>query len=239
MKISSLSIPKYRDLHAGGDDTTLILPGLLAVFDGASSPVTGAGGESTGKAASVAAANTVAGMVLEGSFMDAEAGEICDRIRIAIAEAQRRFPEGAHPATTMSAVAFGAGKLRILSVGDSGVRINGSEVYRHLKPIDDIWTMGRVLCFKALSRRHTDMDAVEAMARRCAFQGLDRARAENVLTEAEAKAIHAETLAAHAAAVLARYKQPRLYRQVADLPRNRNGKIDRRAIRAGWPPETP
>lgn len=47
-----------------------------------------------------------------------------------------------------------------------------------------------------------------------------------------------EALAAHAATALARYKQPRIWRRLPDLPRNPNGKIDRRAIRAAWPPET-
>lgn len=48
----------------------------------------------------------------------------------------------------------------------------------------------------------------------------------------------AEALAAHAATALARYKQPRIYRQVSALPRNRNGKIDRRSLRQDWPQET-
>ncbi len=39
-------------------------------------------------------------------------------------------------------------------------------------------------------------------------------------------------LAAHAKAHLARYKQPRLFRQVASLPRTANGKINRTALRA-------
>ncbi len=38
-------------------------------------------------------------------------------------------------------------------------------------------------------------------------------------------------LAAHCAARLARYKQPRLFRRVAALPRNANGKIARKALR--------
>ena len=45
-------------------------------------------------------------------------------------------------------------------------------------------------------------------------------------------------LAAHAGASLARYKQPRIYRRIDALPRNANGKIDRRALRACWPAET-
>lgn len=86
---------------------------------------------------------------------------------------------------------------------------------------------------------------VEAAMAGCPAAGEVAAVEIRVSTEATVIALAhtgpatAETLAAHAAAVLARYKQPRLYRQVADLPRNRNGKIDRRAIRAGWPPEAP
>ncbi|MGD9918399.1 MAG: class I adenylate-forming enzyme family protein [Paenirhodobacter sp.] len=47
-----------------------------------------------------------------------------------------------------------------------------------------------------------------------------------------------EAMLAHAGAHLARYKQPRICRPVAALPRNRNGKIDRRALRDTWPEET-
>jgi acyl-CoA synthetase (AMP-forming)/AMP-acid ligase II len=43
-------------------------------------------------------------------------------------------------------------------------------------------------------------------------------------------------LAAHAAAVLARHKQPRLYVPVPALPRGSNGKILRRPLR-DWRPE--
>jgi acyl-coenzyme A synthetase/AMP-(fatty) acid ligase len=45
-----------------------------------------------------------------------------------------------------------------------------------------------------------------------------------------------EALEAHAAAHLARYKQPRLFQPFPALPHNRNGKIDRRALRLSWPP---
>lgn len=45
-----------------------------------------------------------------------------------------------------------------------------------------------------------------------------------------------EALVAHAGAHLARYKQPRIYQHFSTLPRNRNGKIDRKALRQLWPP---
>ena len=43
------------------------------------------------------------------------------------------------------------------------------------------------------------------------------------------------TLRAHAEAVLARYKQPRIYAHLPALPHNANGKINRRALRLDWP----
>ena len=44
-----------------------------------------------------------------------------------------------------------------------------------------------------------------------------------------------DALTQHAHEHLARYKQPRIFQHFADLPRNRNGKIDRKALRAAWP----
>lgn len=44
-----------------------------------------------------------------------------------------------------------------------------------------------------------------------------------------------DALAAHAAATLARYKQPRLYIATDALPRGANNKLNRRMLREGWP----
>ena len=43
-----------------------------------------------------------------------------------------------------------------------------------------------------------------------------------------------EALAEHAKACLARYKQPRIFRHVPEIPKNPNGKLNRRALREGW-----
>jgi acyl-coenzyme A synthetase/AMP-(fatty) acid ligase len=43
-----------------------------------------------------------------------------------------------------------------------------------------------------------------------------------------------ETLAAHGAAQLARYKQPRLFVARDALPKGPNNKLNRRALREGW-----
>jgi len=48
-----------------------------------------------------------------------------------------------------------------------------------------------------------------------------------------------DALTQHAARSLARYKQPRAYHHMAQLPRNANGKLNRRALRALIAPSTP
>lgn len=49
-----------------------------------------------------------------------------------------------------------------------------------------------------------------------------------------AEALPEASLAAHAEARLARYKQPRVYVPLAELPRGANAKLNRRALRALW-----
>lgn len=87
--------------------------------------------------------------------------------------------------------------------------------------------------------RVSPVEVEAAMAR---FPGL----AEAAVTEVEVKPgvcviacfytaaapISAEALAAHAAAHLARYKQPRLFHHLPALPRGANAKLNRRALRA-------
>ncbi|MGB1209269.1 MAG: benzoate--CoA ligase, partial [Paracoccaceae bacterium] len=43
--------------------------------------------------------------------------------------------------------------------------------------------------------------------------------------------IAADSLSTHCATYLARYKQPRMFRHVTALPRNANGKIQRKHLR--------
>jgi len=63
-----------------------------------------------------------------------------------------------------------------------------------------------------------------------------------VCVYAAAQPLQQDTLAQHAAHALARYKQPRAYHHMAQLPRNANGKLNRRALRtliAALAPTTP
>ena len=71
-------------------------------------------------------------------------------------------------------------------VGDSGVRVNGKDIYRHLKGIDDVSAAARVEVFKLLVNRGRDEDETELAARRAIFQGFDTCVAEAVLSEKDA-----------------------------------------------------
>lgn len=82
---------------------------------------------------------------------------------------------------------------------------------------------------------------VEAVMATCPEAGEVAAVEISVSAEASVIALahtgpaSAEALAAHAKAHLARYKQPRIWRRIDSLPHNRNGKIDRKHLRAHWP----
>jgi len=58
----------------------------------------------------------------------------------------------------------------------------------------------------------------------------------SIIALAYTGAATADSLAAHAAEHLARYKQPRVFQKFSSLPHNRNGKIDRKSLRQTWPP---
>jgi hypothetical protein len=58
---------------------------------------------------------------------------------------------------------------RFLSLGDSGIRINGARVLKHEKLIDSISTEVRVSIFKILAEKFNDPDEHELMTRQAIF----------------------------------------------------------------------
>lgn len=189
MKISSHSAPKYRNLSARGDDTSLILPGLIGVFDGATSAMID--GQSPGRIASEAAASAIAELAVSASIPDMDIASICASITERMIAESRAIPSDIYMATTMAAVAFGKEEVRLMVVGDSGIRVNGQTIYRHLKKIDDVTTNARVKCFSILADkiRQDDKDHVEMLARRASYIGLAKASREDILTSREAEQI--------------------------------------------------
>ncbi|MCV0428384.1 MAG: hypothetical protein K5905_23245 [Roseibium sp.] len=185
MQISSLTFPKDRTGRQAGDDSLLILPGICGVFDGASSGATGPG-MSPGQAASRAAASVLGEFAATRTMTDIPAGEIFSAVRERISQTERLLGNTFRASTTMAAAFFGVDKIRLLVVGDSGIRINGDQVYRRLKHIDDLSTTARIEVFNMLNHKERSTDEVEAQTRRISFQGLDYGVREGLLTEDDA-----------------------------------------------------
>jgi len=72
---------------------------------------------------------------------------------------------------------------RFLSLGDSGIRINGSRVLKHEKLLDSISTEVRVSIFKTLAEKFDDPDEHELMTRQAIFLGLAEAQSRGLLSE--------------------------------------------------------
>lgn len=195
MKITSLSVPKDRSLAVPSDDTLLILPDLLGVFDGATSPQKARASVSSGRLASQAAASAVAGLSLAEDLLTLPAARIFAAISQRIgAENARRNMDG-KPSTTMALAVIGATEIRFVIVGDSGIRANGAQLIHRQKPIDDISTQNRLAIHAVLSRRMDDPDEIERLVRLTLFDGYVAAVAAGVLTTAEADGLCDEMLA--------------------------------------------
>ena len=178
MKIESGTTPKYRDLSQPGDDVLVVLPQCLyAVFDGATDT---AGvmvqGESPGRLAARQAALAMVRYASEPDHVLAPAQELMAAMNRSIAHGLQAAGAGSVRAGTTVAMVEDAGdQLHLLIVGDSGIRINGTELLRFNKDIDLIYTAGRVAVFRLLQARGWAGDALEQQTRQLVFKGLARA----------------------------------------------------------------
>lgn len=195
MKISSFTLPKDRNLRVPNDDTVLILPGLLGVFDGATSPQKARPAASSGRIASQAAAVAVAGLSLTEDLATLAPASVFAAISARIRAASAKAGMEGKPSTTMALAVLAEDHLRFLSVGDSGFRVNGSQIIRREKPIDDVSTLNRLAVHAILSARHDDPDEVERLSRGVSFEGHAEAVEHGVLTAAEAGAIRDDLVA--------------------------------------------
>ena len=168
MQIELANISKYRTGNRLGDDVPLVMPGqVFGVFDGATDPRgTVVDGMGTGRLAALAAAAHVASLATSGALVSMASEEIVRSV--AKAMAQRSDPLGLPipPSTTLAIAIDCQDSWRFLLLGDSGIRLNGTETYRHEKRIDRVSTSARVAIFKVLRDRLDDLDAVEMAKRR-------------------------------------------------------------------------
>ncbi|WP_434359998.1 hypothetical protein NF212_06745 [Parasalinivibrio latis] len=188
MNINAFSRSKFRANQYAGDDSMLIVPGtVVALLDGATDPFARIErvGESSGKYASNTVARICAELFSESRVREASAETILRIIssRFAQSMSSKDFIYG--PSTTLAMAIFLDEQLRIISIGDTGIRINGSNVYCHNKPIDSITTTARVAIYHFLKDKYSDPDMLENQTRIISFHGLEQGRKDKLIGEAD------------------------------------------------------
>jgi len=214
MNIESFSAAKFRDLSRPGDDILVVLPQCLyAVFDGATDTAgVSVQGESPGRLAARQAALAMVRYATEPDHVRAPAQDLMLAMNRSIARGLELAGAGAVRAGTTVAMVEDAGdQLHFLIVGDSGIRINGTELLRMHKDIDLIYTAGRGAVFRLLQARGWAGDALELQTRQLVFKGL--AQADPALLAASEVA----QLLAQAQAACAPRLQPDAIAQVPPL----------------------
>lgn len=191
MHYEVFSASKSKTGARPSDDVTLFIPGMLAaVLDGATDPL---GHKVNGKSSGRFAAESVA-QACTRLFSDTQktllsVDEIIGYLAHDLSDRVAGQGFAGAPSTTLALALFQEDTVRLIVVGDSGIRINQDRVYRHEKLIDDITSLARIAVFSVLRSRINDDDELEATSRSVAFLGFDRAVLQNVLTATEVQAV--------------------------------------------------
>ena len=197
MQVELFNAAKYRNSRREGDDVALILPGqLYAVCDGATDPLgTVVGGIGAGRVAALAMARAVQRLSLTPEALTAPIDEILATLSRDLAAATRPMGLEIPPSTTL-ALAIDLGEdWRFITLGDSGIRLNGTEVLRHEKIIDDVSAAARVQYFLDRLAVQDEEDQAEVEAREGMLLGLDLACKKGRLSAARLEDIIAQTVA--------------------------------------------
>jgi hypothetical protein len=191
MRIELLNQSKYRHGSRPGDDVPLVIPGVVfGVFDGATDARgTVVDGIAAGRLAALTVSAEMAAIAAQPDRRHLPGDALIARLSEALVSRAGARDLPIPPSTTVAVVLDCGADWRFLLLGDSGVRLNGTEVLRREKLIDRVSTLARVMLFEHFSERQDDPDAVEQAARRGILLGLDLAVAEGVLDAAGADAI--------------------------------------------------
>lgn len=185
MRLQLFNRSKYRDGSAPGDDVPLVVPGVVyGVFDGATDPLgTVVDGIAAGRLAAMTVASEMTKIALDHKWRERAGSDIIERLTLGLKAKTDPLNLDIPPSTTV-AVAMDCGATwRFLILGDSGIRLNGTEVHHHEKIIDNVSTTARVAVFNDLCRMSDDRDEVEHRTRRAIFLGLDNSITEGVLSQ--------------------------------------------------------
>lgn len=191
MQIELFNRSKYRSGEDPGDDVSLMIPDrVYGVFDGATDAHgTRIDGVSAGRVAALVVAAEMAALAQRHGVVDMDGSVIIHQLAAAL---RRKIPgdDLPIPPSTTAAVVLDCGEAwRFLLLGDTGLRLNGTEVFQHKKLIDDVSTIARIGAFDRLLTRIEPLDEVEAAARTCILLGFDNAIREGLLTKSEVENI--------------------------------------------------
>ena len=144
--------------------------------------------------AALNAAECTAQLLIPPENRKLPARELVNKLSTLYAKSFEKHSVSPLPATTL-ALAIDCGEnWRFFCLGDSTIRINGSETLRHTKLIDDVSTFARVALFHDLSKRLPDLESAEMAARRGIFLGFDDAVEKGIMGHELADNIITETI---------------------------------------------
>jgi hypothetical protein len=198
MKIEILNVSKFHTPGRVGDDVPVVLPGVLyGVFDGATDPRgTMVGDIGAGRLAALAVAAAASQLAMTPANRRLAGTEIIAHLSAALADATAPLNLPIPPSTTVAMALDCDDHWRFLALGDTGIRLNGTELVRHEKLIDAVSTTARVAVFRLLAGSTPATDATERAARRSILMGFDTAVTEGVLDACDAGRIIRETTSA-------------------------------------------
>ena len=196
MNFDLFSRSKYRANDKSGDDVALVLPGVcFGVLDGATDAEgRDLNGIPYGRAASMVASQVLAEILLPYRNREKDAETLLADLCTSYERAFENYDLNQLPATTVAMAIDCGDNWRFLSLGDSGIRINGSRVLKHEKLLDSISTEVRVSIFKILAEKFDDPDEHELMTRQAIFLGLAEAQSRCLLSEDVVEMLIEETI---------------------------------------------
>ncbi len=199
MRLELFNMSKFRDGLREGDDVALALPGLAyGVFDGATDPLgTVIDGMGAGRIAALAMAEAVTRLIADPDTMDSLSVEDI-LLRLSGDLAARTAPLGlaVPPSTTLALALDLTTEWRFITLGDTGIRINGQRILRHEKIIDEVSGHARVMFMKDRLALQTAEDQAEQEARDAVLLGLDGAVERGMLAPARLRQIVDATIEA-------------------------------------------
>jgi hypothetical protein len=207
MKIEAFSEGKDLDAPEANEDRFLVLPGsAYSVLDGATD-ITGRlyDGKRGGWHASRIAMQTVGNFVLDPAQRELVPERLIERISAAFNTAYAEFgildsargdPAFRFGATLTLAADLGE-TFRFVLIGDSGLRINGAEVFVIDSGLDLVTASLRVLSYRVVGEAGGSADDRARVGRACAFYGAAKLHPDMRpwLDEAKLRLVHERSLA--------------------------------------------